>query len=83
MHGLEFYFLVSAKDSAGRWIQDEFYGQEDYWDNWKTVPGKTQPMIFKWFALEELDEINLKPAILKELLKNLPEHPVHIQNRDY
>ncbi|KXH70193.1 MAG: hypothetical protein AM326_01225 [Candidatus Thorarchaeota archaeon SMTZ-45] len=83
MHGLEFYFLVSAKGSEGRWIQDEFYGQEDYWDNWKIVPGKTQPMIFKWFPLEELNKINLKPTILKELLKNLPEYPVHIQNRDY
>jgi len=78
IHDVGFYFLVSANDPEGRWTEDEFNGQEDYWEDWKVVPGKTQPLIFKWFALEELDNLNLKPAVLKELLRELPDGTVHV-----
>ena len=78
MHSVEFYFLVSPKEPEGRWIQKEFSGNEDYWDNWKKVPGKTQPMIFKWFSLDEINNINLKPDILKTILKEIPDQFVRI-----
>ena len=81
MHSVEFYFLVSPRETGGRWTQDEFSGKEDYWDNWKTVPGKTQPMIFKWFSLDEIDNINLKPDILKTILNEIPDHIVHIVSK--
>ena len=82
MHGVEFYFLVSPREPGGRWMQEEFSGKEDYWDNWRTVPGKTQPMIFKWFSLDEIEKINLKPGILKKILNEIPDHIVHIVNKE-
>ena len=81
MHSVEFYFLVSPREPGDRWMQDEFSGKEDYWDNWKTVPGKSQPLIFKWLSLDEIDKINLKPDILKTILNEIPDHIVHIVSK--
>jgi len=35
-------------------------------------------MIFKWFKLDELNDINLKPDCLKQLLKHIPSNPEHV-----
>lgn len=81
-HGIELYFLVSASESESKLKQDEFHGEEDYWEDWKVVPGKTQPLIFKWFAPDEIDGVNLKPDLLKKLLKEIPDHTMHIVNKE-
>ncbi|MFX1370135.1 MAG: NUDIX hydrolase [Promethearchaeota archaeon] len=82
IHTHVFYFLVSPKEANGIWIQEEFRGQEEFWDvkpgQWKVIPGKSQPLLFKWFAPEELDDLNFQPAILKGILKEPPEHMVHL-----
>jgi ADP-ribose pyrophosphatase YjhB (NUDIX family) len=82
IHGYGFYFLVTPRASEGKWSQEEFRGQEEYWDiqpgEWKVIPGKSQPLLFKWFATDELDDLNFQPAILKEILKELPENVVHL-----
>jgi 8-oxo-dGTP pyrophosphatase MutT (NUDIX family) len=82
IHGYGFYFIVTPKESEGKWTQEEFQGQEEYWDvkpgEWKVTPGKTQPLLFKWFSPNELDTLNFQPAILKQMLKELPDNILHL-----
>jgi 8-oxo-dGTP pyrophosphatase MutT (NUDIX family) len=72
-HEIGFYFLVSPKEAKRFWEQEEFIGQEE-----QHTPDKSWKLIFKWFDPSELDKLNLKPSVLIKLLKNIPEHPVHI-----
>ncbi|MGY5873675.1 MAG: hypothetical protein RTV72_15610 [Candidatus Thorarchaeota archaeon] len=70
VHGIGFYFLVSPKEPDGKWQEDEFQ-----------VPHPRRSgvnSIFKWFKLEDLEDVNLKPDCLKELLKDIPDNPVHV-----
>ncbi|MFX1404773.1 MAG: NUDIX hydrolase [Promethearchaeota archaeon] len=79
-HILEFYFLVTPREPTGIWEQHEFEGQEDFLDAdnfWHLPEGRTT-LHFKWFDLTKLNEINFKPTILIELLKDLPTHPTHV-----
>jgi hypothetical protein len=76
-HEFGFHFLVAPKKAEDLWEQVEFIGQEE-----KHTPDRSWKLIFKWFDLSELDNLNLKPSVLIELLKKMPEHPVHIIHRD-
>lgn len=69
-----FYFLVSPEEAKELWEQQEFMGKEE-----QHIPVyRSRKLIFKWFDPSELDKLNLKPSVLIELLKNIPEHPIHI-----
>ena len=72
-HDIGFHFLVSPKEAHGVWEQDEFVGQEE-----QHTPDRSWVLILKWFDISKLNELNLKPSILIELLKDIPEHPVHV-----
>ena len=69
-----FYFLVSPEEAKELWEQQAFMGKEEQ----HTPVYRSRKLIFKWFDPSELDKLNLKPAVLIELLKNIPEHPIHI-----
>ena len=70
VHGIGFYYLVSPKESEGRWQQDEFRGND------------RPDRIFKWFKLDKLSDINLKPDCMNQLLNNIPSNPEHVVNRE-
>jgi len=72
-HDIGFHFLVSPKEAKGVWEQDEFVGQEEL-----HTPDRSWVLIFKWFDISKLNELNLKPSIFIELLKDIPEHPMHV-----
>jgi 8-oxo-dGTP pyrophosphatase MutT (NUDIX family) len=76
-HEFGFYFLVAPKRDKDLWEQEEFMGQEE-----KHTSDRSWKLVFKWFDPSELDNLNLKPSVLIGLLKNMPEHPVHIIHRD-
>lgn len=40
-------------------------------------------LIYKWFTVNELNELNIKPDFLKEKLMYLPNSPSHIIHREY
>ena len=84
-HCIEFYFLVSPKESTGIWEQDEFLGQEEYLapGNFWKLPERSYALYFKWFDISRLNEINFKPTIFIEHLKDIPKHPKHIVWDDY
>ena len=75
-HEIGLYFLVVPKDSEEKLQQDEFIGVEEYFIAEKY--GKFK-LIFRWFTIEQLEDIVIKPKFLKEALKKMPEHPLHIQ----
>jgi hypothetical protein len=78
-HVIEFFFLVTPKEATGVWEKDEFEGEEDILsaDNFWNLQEGITPLHFKWFDIAKLDEINIKPTILIELLKDIPPHPTH------
>ncbi len=77
-HDIGFYFLVSPKEAKGVWEQDEFAGQEEL-----HTPDRSWVLVFKWFDTAKLNKLNLKPSILIELLKDIPEHPTHVVHNAY
>ena len=77
-HDIAFYFLVSPKEAKGVWEQDEFVGQEE-----RYTPDRSWVLIFKWFDISKLNELNLKPSAFIELLKDIPEHPMHVVHNAY
>jgi ADP-ribose pyrophosphatase YjhB (NUDIX family) len=76
-HTIEFIFIVSPIEQIGKWTQEEFIGREEYEEELQS-----RSLVFKWFDKSELDQINLLPSILRDTLKDIPEHPVHIINHD-
>jgi len=72
-HDIGFHYLVSPKEAKGVWEQDEFVGQEEL-----HTPDRSWALIFKWFDISKLHELNLKPSVFIELLKDIPEHPLHV-----
>ena len=65
------YFLKLQKDS---WILNQkksFDGLEG------------ERLIYKWFDINELNNVNIKPSFLKEKLLCLPNSTEHIIHREY
>lgn len=77
VHGLGLCYLVEPIEEQGKWLREEFYGQEDI-----PYQGRDLKITFRWFAPDELDRINLVPICLKQALKSIPDYPVHIVNRE-
>ena len=71
-HDIGFYYLVSPKEANHFCDQEVFIGQEE-----RHTQDRSWKLIFKWFDSFNLENINLKPSILKKLLKELPDDPVH------
>lgn len=66
IHGIGFFYLVTPKEPEGSWQQEEFRSID------------SPELIFKWFKLDELSHVDLKPEALKQLLKKIPNNPVHV-----
>ena len=69
-HELALYFLVSFPHNAELYTQDApFAGQED-----------DLQLIFQWFPVDQLEQLELYPTFLRQRLRALPstaEHVVH------
>jgi ADP-ribose pyrophosphatase YjhB (NUDIX family) len=67
-HEIALYFAIALpEDSAYRDVTSDFIGRE----------GEIA-LLFHWFPLARLAEIDLYPTFLKTALTNLPEAPVHV-----
>lgn len=64
-----YYLTEPAEPNTLPGVSETFEGIED-----------TGKLIFKWFRIEDLDDIVIKPELLTEKLKSLPETPEFIQN---
>ena len=68
-HELGLYYLVSSGDIDTR---DEFEGIE--------INGNA--LYFRWFSIDELDNVKVLPAALGENLKKIGPHIGHIVNKE-
>lgn len=66
-HELVDYYLGRLLGNSNIRDQGEFKGLE----------GK-ETLIYKWFPISELQEVELYPVFLREGLHSLPEHPVFL-----
>jgi len=72
-HELGFYFLAEASDHA-----DIFDLSKEY----KGIEGEATKLIFKWFAVTDLEKHRIYPSFLKTGLAALPEHTKHLVHYD-
>lgn len=70
-HEIATIYLVNFEEES--WILN----QKDSFDG---VEGER--LIYKWFNVNELKELNIKPSFLKEKLVSLPNSTSHIINND-
>ncbi|PZW27482.1 ADP-ribose pyrophosphatase YjhB (NUDIX family) [Thermosporothrix hazakensis] len=68
---LGLYFLISFPSSSSVYQQEAFLGYE-----------KDVHLIYRWFPLDQVPALNLKPDFLRKTLLELPEAPVHLIVRD-
>lgn len=69
-HEIGLYYLLKLPKDSSLLDMEEFTGNE----------GKLE-LIFKWFCIEQLENVKLYPSFLRKGIKNLPgqtEHLVHI-----
>ena len=77
-HELALYYLMELPDDSELREKEEFYGKEDeYWGKETELK-----LIFRWYPVDDLDDLDLYPTFLKEKLKSLPDRTEHIVHRD-
>jgi ADP-ribose pyrophosphatase YjhB (NUDIX family) len=79
-HEIGLYFLITLPEGSPLCKAEEFTGIETESEEF-SVGEKEIELICKWYSLNELDNVNLKPSFLIDALKHIPdniEHIVHI-----
>lgn len=78
-HEVCLYYLVDIPEDS-KILQEEglFYGEEDEYE----FMGEKITLIFKWYPINELQNLRLYPSFLREELKDLPEKTEHIVHED-
>lgn len=71
-HEVSMIYMVDFPKECGCLDKDVFYGVEE-----------SEKIIFKWFNLDDISELELYPTFLRSGLKSLPqtlEHKIHRDN---
>lgn len=71
-HELGFYFLMEFEPESGIYERRESFTGYD----------GTLKLEFRWYDVNELDGIELKPEFLKQSLRQIPSTTQHIVHRD-
>jgi 8-oxo-dGTP pyrophosphatase MutT (NUDIX family) len=77
-HELGLYFEISLPDGSPQASGQPWTGAE----NVGPADGEMVELYFQWKTVEELASLDLKPSCLRELLRELPEHPQYVVHRD-
>ena len=70
IHQLNFFYLINLAIDETREsfiINEKIQGE-----------GKIKELHFKWFDIDNLQDIDLRPAFLKKALRSIPEHVQHV-----
>jgi 8-oxo-dGTP pyrophosphatase MutT (NUDIX family) len=65
-HEIGFYYKISPVNDVTYFKDGDFHGNEG------------ERLVYRWVAIEEIDQIELYPQFLREELKNIPANPQHI-----
>jgi 8-oxo-dGTP pyrophosphatase MutT (NUDIX family) len=72
LHELAFYYTMSfPAESPYRDVHREFTGHE----------GEIT-LVFRWFPIDRVADVNVRPAFLRSALADLPATPVHVVQID-
>lgn len=66
IHEISLYFNIKLSENEPIYLSDEFEGKEE-----------NKNLVFKWFNIEELNNISIKPDFLKSSLINLSKSKNH------
>lgn len=77
-HALELFFAITLPEGCAQASGEPWTGTEDL----GPADGETIELYFQWKSVEELGSLDLKPSCLREMLRQLPEHPVYVLHRD-
>ncbi len=76
-HEVCLYYLIDVPEVSEMLSMDkEFYGEEDTYE----YLGEKIKLIFKWYPVDELEELELYPVFLTEKLRSLPKETEYIVN---
>ena len=78
-HCIELCYLVEPEGGESIWGMDSFSGVESHYQPEKYGSFGLE---FRWFSTEELDALNIKPAFLKNALRNVPQTLTHVLSSD-
>ena len=78
-HCIELCYLVEPEGGESIWGMDSFSGAEHHYQPEKYGSFALE---FRWFSLEDLHALNIKPAFLKEALMNIPKSLTHVLSSD-
>jgi 8-oxo-dGTP pyrophosphatase MutT (NUDIX family) len=71
IHELGLYFLVELPQDCMVFRKAEFAGLEERY-----------PIVFRWFDLQSIADLEIYPAFLRKALADLPASPEHVVNFD-
>ena len=82
VHGIGLDFLVNLTEPDQILSQEQFTGVENDYSPTGTRYANIESLtlIFRWFDIDELDSIVIKPEIYHQALKDIPDHPVLYRN---
>ena len=70
-HDLSFYYLIRFADKAPIYFLSSGVGKEEF-------SNETTDLHFRWFDINDLEKIDLRPAFLQRALKAIPIQPQHV-----
>lgn len=76
-HALELIFEIALPEGCMQASGAPWTGAEDL-----GLYGGKLELYFSWQPVEELATLDIKPSCLREMLRDLPEHPVYVLHRD-
>lgn len=78
-HELGLIFEILLPDGCMQASGEPWTGREEDLD---MAGGEGLELYFQWIPLQELPNLDIKPSCLREMLRELPEHPVYVLHRD-
>lgn len=77
-HELGLIFEITLPDGSPQASGEPWTGAEDP----GMGAGERVELYFQWKPVEELATLDIKPSCLREMLHELPEHPVYVLHQD-
>lgn len=78
-HELGLIFEITLPEGSLQASGEPWTGTEEDLD---MADGAGLELYFQWKPVEDLATLDIKPSCLREMLRELPEHPVYVLHRD-
>jgi 8-oxo-dGTP pyrophosphatase MutT (NUDIX family) len=74
-HELGLIFEITLPEGSPQASGEPWTGAEDDY-------GDRLELYFQWKSVDELATLDIKPSCLRDMLRELPEHPLYVLHRD-